>query len=187
MNFNFCIIDYCLYMAGFWHCQFQKTKGGCNFYKFPFHLMLLLYTVIGNWIHGLTNWIGFNSQMNTDESTGYARRVEFELSWALGKAVMMNLTWVLTQSTWILSESESIIFKKESKYRLNVTITIHFFEPKKSIWIFSTRHYGRSCSRLVLYFYVYFITPRNVRDFGSKSRKVTKLITKTELGKVETS
>ena len=90
------------------------------------------YAVMGNWIHGFTNWIGFNSQMNPDESTGSAGRVEFELSWALWKAVMMNLTWVLTQSTWIPSESESIIFKKESKNRLNVTITIHFLSQGRA-------------------------------------------------------
>ena len=83
-----------------------------------------LNTVMGNWIHGFTNWIGFNSQMNPDESTGSAGRVEFELSWALWKAVMMNLSWVLTQYTWIPSESESIIYQKESKNRLHFTITI---------------------------------------------------------------
>ena len=73
--------------------------------------------------------------MNPDESTGFAGRVEFELSWALWKAVMMNLTWVLTQSTWIPSESESIIFKKESKNRLNVTITIHFWAKEEHMGI----------------------------------------------------
>ena len=88
--------------------------------------------VMGNWIHGFTNWIGFNSQMNPDQFTGSAGRVEFELSWALWKAVMMNLTWVLTQYTWIPSESESIIFKKESKNRLNVTITIHFLSQGRA-------------------------------------------------------
>ena len=131
---------------------------------------------MGNWIHGFKNWIGFNLQMNTDESTGSAGRVEFELSWVLLKAVMMNLTWLLTQS-------ESIISMKESKNQLNVTITIHFL----SQW----RAYGNSqldiMKEAVAGLFFICITFRNVRDFGSKPSKVTLLINKIKLGKVETS
>ena len=47
---------------------------------------------MGNWIHGFTNLIGINSQMNPDKFTGSASRDEFELSRALWKAVMMHLT-----------------------------------------------------------------------------------------------
>ena len=100
---------------------------------------------MGNWIqvHEL-NWIQFTKyesrwiepnlltvNLSVVESTGSAGRVEFELSWALWKAVMMNLSWVLTQSTWIPSESESIIYQKESKNRLHFTITIHLFWAKE--------------------------------------------------------
>ena len=125
---------------------------------------------MGNWIqvHEL-NWIQFTKyesrwiepnllavNLTWVVSTGSAGRVEFELSWALWKAVMMNLSWVLTQSTWIPSESESIIYQKESKNLL----TFHhynpsFFQLRRSTRKFPTTHNERSCRRLFLYFYVY--------------------------------
>ena len=98
-------------------------------YRVPWRTLADSYGQLDSRVHEL-NWIQFT--MNPDESTGSAGRVEFELSWALWKAVMMNLTWALTQSTWIPSESESIIFKKESKNRLNVTITIHFLSQGRA-------------------------------------------------------
>ena len=96
---------------------------------------------MGNWIQvNELNWIQFIKyeyrwiepnllavNLTWVESTGSAGRVEFELSRALWKAVMMNLSWVFTQSTWILSESESTIYQTESKNRVHFTITIHHF------------------------------------------------------------
>ena len=71
-----------------------------------------------------------------------------------------------------------------------------FFAPRRSTWKFRTTHNERSCSRLVLYIYVYCtcITQksnslysqvdvpvlsciRNVQVFGSQPSKVTSLIT----------
>ena len=124
-------------------------------------------------------WIQVNwTQLVGSESTGSAGTVGIELSWALWKAVMLTLSWALTQSTWILSESEPVVYQKESKNRLHFAITIHvFLEPRRSTWELKTRHNERSCSRLVLYLYVYCITLK-VQTSQKSTRYILKSVSK---------
>ena len=113
--------------------------------------------------------------------------VEFELSWALWKVVMMNVSWVLTLSTSIPSKSESITLPERIPRIDSISqLQSIFFEPRRITWEFPTRHNEGICSRLLSYFYVYCITLikvrlalfpilcssiiiyQNVRVFGSK-------------------
>ena len=112
-----------------------------------------------SWIH----WICWESWVWIELDLVESCNDESELSL---NPIYMNPRWI-----WIHYFQERI---QESTQR---HVDHLFFEPRKSIWEFPTRDNERSCSKLVLYFYVYCITLRNVQHFGSKPSSVTQLMT----------